>query len=88
MSSYSNTTLSQIVKIPKSVALIEDLEIEWLIGPIEIYDEEGGKEFIHKVTLMNGNNHGEFYTDANGRQNVKRIRNFRIDYDIRSIPEV
>ena len=48
MSSYSNTTLSQVIKIPKSVAPIEDLEIEWLIGPIEIYDEEGGKEFIHK----------------------------------------
>jgi len=63
--------------------LIQDLEIEWLVGPIPI-DDHNGKEFIHKVTMLspNWNNSGQFYTDANGRQNVLRQRDYRLDYDL------
>ena len=49
-------------------------------GPISIEDGNG-KEFIHKLTLDDWNNQGIFYTDANGRQNLERIRNSRPDYN-------
>ena len=71
--------VSQIIKIPKKADTFEDLEIEWVAGPIPI-DDDQGKEIIHKVTLENWNNSGIFHTDANGRQNVERIRDQRFDY--------
>ena len=73
---------SQLLRIPKKLDdTLADIEVEWMIGPIPIEDQNG-KEFIHKVTMNHWNNQGEFYTDANGRQNLKRIRDQRPDYDI------
>ena len=68
--------MSQVLKIPKSTEALSDLEIDWIVGPIPIEDGNG-KEFIHKITLNQWNNTGKFYTDANGRQNVQRIRDHR-----------
>ncbi len=73
---------SQVLRIPyDSVEAKFDLEVEWMIGPIDISDGQG-KEFINQINLDGFNNNGVFYTDANGRQTVKRIRNERPDYDI------
>ena len=73
---------SQVLRIPKKLDdTLADIEVEWMIGPIPIEDQNG-KEFIHKVTMKDWDNQGEFYTDANGRQNLKRIRDQRPDYDI------
>ena len=68
--------MSQVLRIPKSSNVLTDLEVDWIVGPIPIADNNG-KEFIHKITLDGWNNNGKFYTDANGRQNVQRIRDFR-----------
>jgi lysosomal alpha-mannosidase len=74
--------ISQVVRLPKNGKVIHDLEVEWMVGPIPI-DDGNGKEFINKITMIGGwNNAGEFYTDANGRQNVRRQRNTRPDYDL------
>ena len=73
--------VSQLLRIPKSNVSLADLEIEWMVGPIPI-DDDQGKEFIHRLSMESWNNTGSFYTDANGRQNVKRQRNVRIDYDL------
>ena len=44
--------MSQILKIPKSSYTLSDLEVDWIVGPIPI-DDNNGKEFIHKITLGN-----------------------------------
>ncbi|XP_045508879.1 lysosomal alpha-mannosidase-like [Colias croceus] len=54
------------------------VEVDWVIGPVPDDDELGKEVFIRYTTdLENG---GVFYTDANGRQTVKRIRNRRAAY--------
>ena len=52
-----------------------DVEVEWLVGPIPISDGIG-KEIIAKYSADVESN-GEFYTDSNGRQMLKRKRDYR-----------
>ena len=57
------SNVSQIIRIPKTLAVIEDLEIEYLVGPIDV--RLNGKEYIHKVkccTFDDADNQGEFFT--------------------------
>ena len=52
-----------------------NVEIEWIVGPIPIEDQMG-KEIILRYDT-NINNEGKYMTDANGREMLERIRNFR-----------
>lgn len=67
-----NEWLSQVVRIYKTENFVE---FEWLVGPIPI--EDGfGKEIISRFyTVMKTD--GLLYTDSNGREMLKRKRNFR-----------
>lgn len=40
--------VSQLIRLPRSRQITADMEIEWLVGPIPIQDDNG-KEFIHKI---------------------------------------
>ena len=53
-----------------------DVEFEWLIGPIPISDGIG-KEVITAYTCPGLDSKNTFYTDANGRQMMKRVKDFR-----------
>lgn len=67
-----NEWISQVVRVYKKERY---LEFEWLVGPVPI-DDNVGKEIISRFfTVMKTN--GEFYTDSNGREMLKRKRNFR-----------
>ena len=56
-------------------------EFDWLVGPISVEDGVG-KEYIARwITTAEFNQDGVFYTDANGRQTMKRVRDFRPSYD-------
>jgi alpha-mannosidase len=55
-------------------------EIEFTIGPIPA-DDGISKEIITKLTTTMKTN-GTFYTDSNGRDFIKRIRDFRTDWDL------
>ncbi|CAH2056095.1 unnamed protein product, partial [Iphiclides podalirius] len=48
----------------------EFIELEWIIGPIPVGNDLG-KEVV-SILKTNITNAGEFYTDANGRQMMKR----------------
>jgi len=63
---------SQVVRIYKGQTHIE---IEWTVGPIPV-DDGIGKEIINRVMTQTVSKN-TFYTDSNGRQTLKRIRNFR-----------
>ncbi|XP_021762462.1 alpha-mannosidase At3g26720-like isoform X2 [Chenopodium quinoa] len=58
----------------------EHAEIEFTIGPIPI-DDGAGKEIITQIkTTMKTKR--TFYTDSNGRDFIKRIRDHRTDWDL------
>ncbi|KAG8441431.1 hypothetical protein GDO86_006973, partial [Hymenochirus boettgeri] len=68
---------SQVVRLYKDQRFVE---LEWTVGPIPIGDRQG-KEVISlfETTLQTD---GVFYTDANGRQIMKRRRNTRETWNL------
>ncbi|CAH0730852.1 unnamed protein product, partial [Brenthis ino] len=55
------------------------LEVDWVLGPVPADDGLGKEVFLRYTTNLN--NDGVFYTDANGRQMIKRIQNTRATYE-------
>ncbi|KAH9288550.1 hypothetical protein KI387_032667, partial [Taxus chinensis] len=74
--------LSQVIRLYKNA---EDVEINFLVGPIPI-DDDLGKEVVSRFTT-NVVSNKEFYTDSNGRDFLKRVRNYRADWNL-SVHEV
>ncbi|KAK7290561.1 hypothetical protein RIF29_05069 [Crotalaria pallida] len=72
-----NPWVSQITRIFKGK---EHAEVEFTVGPIPV-DDGIGKEVITQftTTMKTGRT---FYTDSNGRDFIKRIRDFRTDWDL------
>nr|KJB76311.1 hypothetical protein B456_012G082700 [Gossypium raimondii] len=58
----------------------EHVEVEFIVGPVPI-DDEFGKEVATQITTSLENSK-TFYTDSNGRDFIKRIRDFRTDWDL------
>ncbi|XP_057868913.2 alpha-mannosidase isoform X2 [Cryptomeria japonica] len=72
-----NSWIYQITRIYKDK---EHVEVEFNVGPIPI-DDGVGKEVITKLTT-NMSTNGVFYTDSNGRDFLKRVRNYRSDWNL------
>ncbi|KRT80854.1 glycoside hydrolase, partial [Oryctes borbonicus] len=70
-----NSWIRQIIRVYKNENYIE---FDWLVGPIATINDLG-VEVITRFTTNRPSN-GVFYTDSNGRQMVKRIRDFREMY--------
>ncbi|XP_052749154.1 lysosomal alpha-mannosidase-like [Galleria mellonella] len=62
-----NEWITQIIRLYRSE---EFVELEWIIGPVPI-GTDLGKEVV-SVFTTNITNNGEFFTDSNGRQRMKR----------------
>ncbi|XP_035819351.1 probable alpha-mannosidase At5g66150 isoform X4 [Zea mays] len=69
--------INQITRLYKNK---EHAEVEYTIGPIPI-DDDVGKEVITRLTTNMVTN-STFYTDSNGRDFLKRVRNYREDWDL------
>jgi alpha-mannosidase len=69
--------LSQVIRIYKDSAYAE---VQFTVGPIPI-DDGLGKEVVTKLTT-NLTSNNEFYTDSNGRDFLKRVRDQRTDWDL------
>ncbi|KAK2580291.1 hypothetical protein KPH14_012534 [Odynerus spinipes] len=67
-----NDWVSQVVRVYTGE---ERIEFEWLVGPIPV-DDKIGKEIVTRYS-SNLNSGGEFYTDANGRETLKRKKDYR-----------
>ena len=68
-----NSWLSQTIRMYDNST---NIEFEWQVGPIFV--DDGGKEVIFKLSSDIESN-GFFTTDSNGRQLLKRERDFRKD---------
>ena len=83
-----NKHVSQVIRIPRqNTTSLYDVEIEWMVGPIPIEDNQG-KEYIHRIQVNGLENDGLYYTDSNGRQFLERIRNYRPDFDVPDVDEI
>ena len=56
------------------------LEFEWTVGPINISDKVGKEVIVRYTTDLK--NDGVWYTDANGRELLKRVRDFRPTWNL------
>ncbi|XP_075149649.1 lysosomal alpha-mannosidase II isoform X2 [Haematobia irritans] len=67
-----NDWISQVVRVYKEKRYAE---FEWMVGPIPV-DDKVGKEI---VTRFNSDikSEGIFYTDSNGREMIKRLKDHR-----------
>ncbi|KAI6677384.1 hypothetical protein NL676_038180 [Syzygium grande] len=72
-----NAWISQVTRVYKGK---EHAEVEFTIGPIPI-DDGTGKEIITRLST-NMKTNKTFYTDSNGRDFIKRIRDFRSDWEL------
>ncbi|XP_044502287.1 alpha-mannosidase At3g26720-like isoform X3 [Mangifera indica] len=69
--------ISQITRVYKEK---EHAEVEFTVGSIPV-DDGIGKEVITQITTSMKTNK-TFYTDSSGRDFIKRIRDFRTDWDL------
>lgn len=68
-----NNWISQVVRIYHDNS--SHVEFEWTVGPIPIEEHYPvGKEIVSRFSSII-RNHGEFYTDSQGREMIKRERN-------------
>ena len=65
--------LSQVIR---TYGTDQDVEFEWLVGPIPISDSIG-KEIITSYSCSDLKSSKTFYTDSNGRQMMRRERDYR-----------
>jgi len=73
-----NEWLSQVVRVYKHEYHVE---FEWMVGAIPV-DDKIGKEVITRF-LTDITSNGTFYTDSNGREMIKRIRDYRETWNLR-----
>ncbi|XP_071568794.1 lysosomal alpha-mannosidase-like isoform X1 [Temnothorax nylanderi] len=72
-----NEWVSQVVRIyPEE----EYIELDWLVGPIPVKDKIG-REIVTRYS-SNLQTDKTFYTDSNGREMLKRVRNYRPTWDV------
>ncbi|XP_076940855.1 alpha-mannosidase At3g26720-like [Bidens hawaiensis] len=72
-----NSWIYQVTRVYKEK---EHAEVEFTIGPIPI-DDGVGKEITTQITTSLKTNK-TFYTDSNGRDFIKRVLNYRTDWDL------
>ncbi|KAI3983459.1 hypothetical protein MKX01_038879 [Papaver californicum] len=72
-----NEWIHQITRVYKGK---EHAEVEFIVGPIPIEDKIG-KEIPTEISTTLKTNK-TFYTDSNGRDFIKRVRDYRTDWDL------
>ncbi|KAL2320383.1 hypothetical protein Fmac_029352 [Flemingia macrophylla] len=72
-----NPWIYQVTRLYKGK---EHVEVEFIVGPIPIEDGTGKEVSTQISTSMETNK--TFYTDSNGRDFIKRIRDYRTDWDL------
>ncbi|CAI9094984.1 OLC1v1030831C1 [Oldenlandia corymbosa var. corymbosa] len=74
---HFSSWLHQITRVYKDK---EHAEIEFTIGPIPVDDGVGKEVTVQIATSLTSNK--TFYTDSNGRDFIKRVRDYRDDWDL------
>ncbi|KAJ3628804.1 hypothetical protein MTP99_013243 [Tenebrio molitor] len=72
-----NSWAKQIIKVYNDDS--NYIEIDWIIGPVDVSDGIGREVVSVFTTPLQ--TEGNFYTDSNGREMLKRTRNYRPTFD-------
>jgi lysosomal alpha-mannosidase len=64
----------------------EYVEVEWIVGPIPV-DDNAGKEIILRYDT-DIQSQSKFYTDANGREVLERVRDYRPTWNYSKVETV
>ncbi|KAL0029171.1 hypothetical protein WJX79_000097 [Trebouxia sp. C0005] len=56
------------------------VEVEWTVGPIPINDKKGKEVVLRYASSLHSG--ATFYTDSNGREYLKRVRDFRPTWNL------
>ncbi|XP_058121282.1 lysosomal alpha-mannosidase-like [Anopheles ziemanni] len=72
-----NEWISQVIRV---YAGQDHVELEWLVGPIPI-DDGTGKEIVSRFESDIASE-GVFWTDSNGREMLRRVRNKRETWEL------
>ncbi|XP_052868628.1 lysosomal alpha-mannosidase-like [Anopheles cruzii] len=78
-----NDWISQVVRV---YADENHIEFEWMVGPIPV-DDGIGKEIVSRFYTATQSN-GVFWTDSNGREMMKRVRNHRDTWNLNLLEKV
>ncbi|XP_001866193.2 lysosomal alpha-mannosidase [Culex quinquefasciatus] len=78
-----NEWISQVIRV---FADEQHVEFEWLVGPIPIEDGKGKEVITRFYTDIQSN--GVFWTDSNGREMIKRVRDHRETFDFDGVEPV
>lgn len=62
------------------------VEVEWTVGPIPV-DDNTGKEVIVRFDTDIAS-HSKFYTDANGREVLERVKDYRPTWNYSNVETV
>ncbi|KAG6700778.1 hypothetical protein I3842_08G130500 [Carya illinoinensis] len=73
-----NSWIYQVTRVYRDK---EHAEVEFTIGPIPLEDDDIGKEIITRIKA-NMATDKVFYTDSNGRDFLKRVRDYRADWPL------
>ncbi|CAB0014713.1 unnamed protein product [Nesidiocoris tenuis] len=76
-----NDWVSSILRIHKGAEPF-NIEHEWTVGPIPIDEKGFGKEVVIRYHVKDLHNNGEFLTDSNGREMLKRTLNYRPTWNV------
>lgn len=68
-----NSWITQIVRVYRQ---LNSIELDWQIGPIPLAPYEPGYEIITRFD-SSLNTTSTFFTDSNGRETLRRIKDFR-----------
>lgn len=74
--------VTQTIRLRRGVAYVE---LDWSVGPIPVGENasgSSGKEVISRFSAPSLATAGTFYTDANGREFQRRLRDRRPTWDL------
>ncbi|CAG9841041.1 unnamed protein product [Diabrotica balteata] len=74
------TNISDIYQSIRWYKTDNHIELDWLVGNIDTQTIFSGIEVISRFDIDDFDNQNVFYTDSNGRETIKRIKNQRADY--------
>ncbi|XP_053692769.1 lysosomal alpha-mannosidase-like [Sabethes cyaneus] len=78
-----NEWVSQVIRVYQGE---QHVEFEWLVGPIPIEDGKG-KEIVTRY-YSDIASKGVFWTDSNGREMIRRVRDHRETWDLELVEPV